>query len=69
VPKYLAKTIATVLDEQSAAVPATLARAVAAPIPIRKPQGTDPKGPDESYEDWQARVDAAERAIRQRQNS
>jgi uncharacterized protein YdaU (DUF1376 family) len=38
------------------------------PIAIRKPQGTDPKGPDESYEDWQARVDAAERAIRQRQN-
>lgn len=68
VPKYLAKTIATVLDEQNAAVPAPLARAAAAPpAQPRKPQGTDPKGPDESYEEWEARVAAAERARRQGQ--
>jgi len=68
VPKYLAKTIATVLDEQSAAVPGPTTRALAAPIPIRKPQGTDPKGPDESVDDWMARVDAAERAMRKGSN-
>jgi len=60
VPKYLAKAVATVLDEQSAAVPATTARAAVAPIPIRKPQGMDPKGLDESYDDYNARIQAAE---------
>ncbi|KQQ94979.1 YdaU family protein [Massilia sp. Leaf139] len=35
-----------------------------APIPIRKPQGMDPKGTDESYEEYQARIDAAELARR-----
>jgi hypothetical protein len=66
VPKYLAKTIATVLDEQNAAVPVDFTRATGAtPIQPRKPQGTDPKGPDESYDDWIARVEAAERAMRE----
>ena len=65
VPKYLDKTIATVLEEQNASVPVNLApRAPAPAIPIRKPQGTDPKGPDESYDDWETRVIAAERAMR-----
>jgi len=32
---------------------------------IRKPQGMDPKGTDESYEEYQARIDAAEQARRQ----
>ena len=65
VPKYLAKTIATVLEEQNASVPVNLARRAPPPaIPIRKPQGTDPKGPDESYDDWETRVTAAERAMR-----
>ena len=34
-------------------------------MPIRKPQGMDPKGTDESYEEYQARIDAAEQARRQ----
>lgn len=68
VPKYLAKTIATVLDEQIAAVPAAMSRAAAVPIPIRKPQGMDPKGTDESYEEWDARVRAAEREMRKGSN-
>lgn len=67
--KYLDRTVATVLEEQNAAVPApSKPLHIAHPVPIRKPQGTDPKGPDESYEDWQARVDAAERAMRKAQN-
>jgi len=41
--------------------------AIAAPAKPRKPQGTEPKGPDESYDDWQARVDKAEAARRNRQ--
>lgn len=65
VPKYLAKTIATVLEEQNASVPVNLTHRAPAPaIPIRKLQGTDPKGPDESYDDWETRVSAAERAMR-----
>ena len=36
----------------------------APPAPLRKPQGLDPKGTDESYDEWQARVDAYERAQR-----
>ncbi len=60
-PKYLAKAVATVLEEQNAAVPVATARGAPAPaIPIRKPQGMDPKGTDESYEEYQARIDAAE---------
>jgi uncharacterized protein YdaU (DUF1376 family) len=30
----------------------------AQPVQLRKPQGMDPKGPDESYEEWDARVNA-----------
>jgi hypothetical protein len=68
VPKYLAKTIATVLDEQSAPVltglpPGQPAPALA-PAPNRKPKGNEPKGTDESYDEWQARVDAYEAARR-----
>lgn len=35
--------------------------------PPRKPTGTEPKGPDESYDDWQVRVDKAEKEWRKRQ--
>jgi hypothetical protein len=59
---YLDKTVQTVLQKQSA--PATTALAPAMQAPPRKPQGNDPKGTDESYEDWQARVEAYERARR-----
>jgi uncharacterized protein YdaU (DUF1376 family) len=36
----------------------------AQPVATRKPQGNDPKGTDETYEDWQARVAAYEQSIR-----
>lgn len=68
VPKYLAKTIATVLDEQSAPVLTGLAPGrpahAATPAPNRRPKGNEPKGTDESYDEWQARVDAYEAARR-----
>ena len=37
------------------------------PAPSRKPQGNEPKGTDESYDEWQARVDAFETARRRNQ--
>jgi len=69
VPKYLAKTIATVLDEQNATAPVTIARGTtpSQPVSIRKPQGNEPKGTDESYDEWQARVDAFDAARRRNQ--
>ena len=33
---------------------------MAQPLPSRKPQGTDPKGLDESYDDYNARITQAE---------
>lgn len=59
---YLDKAVQTVLQRQSAP-----AAAVPAPTPqaTRKPQGNDPKGTDESYDEWQARVAAWEQARRQ----
>jgi len=59
---YLDKAVQTILQRQSA--PATPTAATAPPAPARKPQGNEPKGTDESYEDWQARVAAYERAQR-----
>jgi uncharacterized protein YdaU (DUF1376 family) len=59
---YLDKAVQTVLQRQSAP-----AASLPAPVPQaapRKPQGLDPKGTDESYEDWQARVTAFELAQR-----
>jgi phosphatidylserine/phosphatidylglycerophosphate/cardiolipin synthase-like enzyme len=41
--------------------------APAAPAPPRKPTGTDPKGLDESYDAYQARINAAEAARRKGQ--
>jgi len=61
---YLDSAVQTVLQKQSA--PAAPAAALAPPAPPRKPQGIDPKGTDESYDEWQARVDAYERAQRGR---
>lgn len=57
---YLDKAVQSVLQRQSA--PA--APAAPPPAPPRKPQGNDPKGTDESYDDWQARVAAYEQAQR-----
>jgi hypothetical protein len=59
---YLDKAVQSVLQRQNA--PATPIAASVPPAPPRKPQGNDPKGTDESYEDWQARVAAYERAQR-----
>jgi len=62
-PNYLMPIVEKLLNPPAA----TPGRPIQTPHPIaiRKPQGTDPKGPDESYDDWLARVDAAERAMRQ----
>jgi hypothetical protein len=65
--KYLEATVLTLLERMAA--PARLppssapAHMIAAPT-SRKPQGNEPKGLDESYEDWQARVAAFEQAQR-----
>jgi uncharacterized protein YdaU (DUF1376 family) len=70
--KYLAKTITTVLDEQAAPAPVVIPRGAPAhptqqSLSNRKPQGNEPKGTDESYDEWQARVDAFEAARRRGQ--
>lgn len=62
---YLELTVLTLLERQ--ATPPRAAAPAAGPIlaPIqRKPQGDEPKGTDESYDEWQARVDAFERTRR-----
>jgi hypothetical protein len=59
---YLDKAVQTVLQKQSA--PAAAIAAPVPPAPPRKPQGLDPKGTDESYDEWQARVTAFEQAQR-----
>jgi hypothetical protein len=59
---YLDKAVQSVLQRQSA--PAASVATSAPPAPARKPQGNDPKGTDETYDEWQARVAAFERAQR-----
>lgn len=59
---YLDKAVQSVLQRQN--TPAAPLPAAVPPVAPRKPQGNDPKGTDESYEDWQARVAAYERAQR-----
>jgi len=59
---YLDSTVQTVLQKQAA--PAASIAPSGPPAPARRPQGLDPKGTDESYDDWQARVEAYERAKR-----
>jgi hypothetical protein len=59
---YLDKAVQSVLQRQSA--PAAQIATTAPPAPARKPQGNDPKGTDETYDEWQARVAAFERAQR-----
>jgi len=52
--KYLEKTVATILLEQAAAPRPSLLDA----LHPHKPQGMEPKGTDESYEDYEARINA-----------
>lgn len=59
---YLDKAVQTVLQRQSA--PPAAAPAPAPRAAPRRPQGNDPKGTDETYDEWQARVAAYERAQR-----
>lgn len=63
---YLEKAVQSVVQRQEAqATPFPASAPVAAPAPPRKPQGNDPKGTDESYDEWQARVAAFERSQRE----
>jgi hypothetical protein len=48
------------------AAPHTPAAQATPPAPPRNPRGNEPKGTDESYDEWQTRVDAFERAQRGR---
>ena len=59
---YLDKAVQSVLQRQSA--PAATIPAPAPQASARKPQGNDPKGTDESYEEYQARVAAYEQTLR-----
>jgi uncharacterized protein YdaU (DUF1376 family) len=63
---YLEATVLTLLERQATPPRATVPQAtpILAPVP-RRPQGNEPKGLDESYEDWQTRVAAFEQAQRQ----
>lgn len=66
-PNYLVPIVEKLVNPPAAlpGVPGRPAPA-APPAPPRKPQGNEPKGTDESYDEWQARVDAYERAQRGR---
>ncbi len=66
-PNYLVPIVDKLLNPAAASTQ-TYGKPPAAPIQVRKPQGMDPKGTDESYADYQARVDAAEAARRKALN-
>jgi hypothetical protein len=61
-PNYLLPIVDKLLNPPAAAA-ASIAKP-AAPIQVRKPTGMDPKGTDESYEEYDARIRAAEAARR-----
>jgi hypothetical protein len=61
-PNYLVPILDKLLNPPAASAPAYGKPVV--PIVIRKPQGMDPKGTDESYEEYDARIAAAESARR-----
>lgn len=65
--RYLESAVLTLLEKQDAPArqPAPPAIPQIAASAQRKPQGNEPKGLDESYDDWQARVNAFEQAQRQ----
>ena len=65
-PNYLVPIVDKLLNP-----PAASAQAYGKPaavIQIRKPTGMDPKGTDESYEEYDARISAAEAARRKGSN-
>jgi len=66
-PNYLVPIVDKLLNPQAAST-TSYAKPTAAPIQARKPQGNEPKGTDESYDEWQARVDAHEAARRKALN-
>ena len=65
-PNYLVRIVEDLLNPPPAAQ--AYGKPVAAPIQIRKPQGNDPKGTDESYAEYQKRMDAYEAARRKALN-
>jgi hypothetical protein len=65
--KYLVPIVDQLLAEQAAPGPVP-GWPPHISSPVRNPHGTAPKGADESYEDWEARVTAAERALRKGSN-
>jgi hypothetical protein len=66
-PNYLVPIVEKLLNPPAAST-TSYAKPTAAPIQVRKPQGTDPKGTDESYAEYQARIDAAEASRRKALN-
>lgn len=66
-PNYLVPIVEKLLNPPAASAQA-YGKPAAAPIQIRKPQGMDPKGTDESYEEYDARINAAEAARRRALN-
>lgn len=66
-PNYLLPIVEKLLNPPAASAQA-YGKPAAAPIQVRKPQGMDPKGTDESYEQYDARIRAAEAARRQGPN-
>jgi len=66
-PNYLARIVEELLNPPAASAQA-YGKPAAAPIQVRKPQGNDPKGTDESYAEYQARMDAFEAARRKALN-
>jgi hypothetical protein len=66
-PNYLVPIVEKLLNPPAASAQA-YGKPAAAPIQVRKPQGMDPKGTDESYEQYDARIRAAEAARRQGPN-
>lgn len=61
-PNYLVPIIRDLMNPPAA--PAPVYGKPAPPIQVRKPQGMDPKGTDESYDEYDARIRAAEAARR-----
>ncbi len=65
-PNYLVPIIRDLLNPPAGPAPAY--GAPAPPIQVRRPTGMDPKGTDESYEEYDARIRAAEAARRKGSN-
>lgn len=61
-PNYLARIVEELLNPPQAAP--GYGKPAAVPIQVRKPQGMDPKGTDESYDEYDARIRAAEASRR-----